>query len=107
MMLLGGQTTEFHMYEYLPFLPIASFRLSNPSLISQATSFADEDCETIIIHLEEQIVAGRKTWKILFHTVRSHFTRFKMSPVCLGVQRAMAMPSKPRVKEKVVRLKPD
>ena len=25
MMLLGGQTTEFHMYEYLPFLPIASY----------------------------------------------------------------------------------
>ena len=24
-MLLGGQTTEFHMYEYLPFLPIVSY----------------------------------------------------------------------------------
>ena len=47
-MLLKGQVTEFHMYEYLPFLPIASFinwfQLSDRSLISQATTFADEAC---------------------------------------------------------------
>ena len=46
----NSQTTEFHMYEYLPFPPIASythwFRLSNHSLISQATPFVDETCKS-------------------------------------------------------------
>ena len=45
-MLLGGETTEFYMHEHLPFLPVAPystawFRLSDRSLISQATPFAD------------------------------------------------------------------
>ena len=69
-MLLGGQTTGFYMHEHLPFLPVAPystaslawphpfpllrkgvwpretnstawFRLSDRSLISQATPFAD------------------------------------------------------------------
>ena len=49
MMLLGGQTTEFNMHEYLPFLLVAPystawFQLSNCSLISQATPFTDEAC---------------------------------------------------------------
>ena len=53
------------MYEYLPSLPIALYNragncsiihwfwLSDRLLISQATPFADEACEIIIIHLEE------------------------------------------------------
>ena len=45
-MFLGGQTTEFYMHDHLPFLPVASystawFQLSDCSLISQATPFAD------------------------------------------------------------------
>ena len=45
-MVLGGQSTEFYMHEHLPFLPVAPystawFWLSDRSLISQATPFAD------------------------------------------------------------------
>ena len=84
-MLLGGQTTEFYMHEHLPFLPVAPystawFRLSDRSLISQATPFADRSVKL----LEDSV----------FRTVRSHLVLcYNMSPRCvraMGVCRALA-----------------
>ena len=59
-MLLGGQTTEFYMHEYLPFLPVepcvvTAFRLftnlkPHPSQMRLARQ---------IVRFEEQKVAGR------------------------------------------------
>ena len=48
MMFLRGQTTEFHMYEYLPscLLCRTALVLAFNRLISQVTPFADESCET-------------------------------------------------------------
>ena len=95
-MLLGGQTTEFHMYDYLPFLPIAHwFQLSDRSLISQATPSADVACDTIIICLEERKVVGRKTWKSFFalFVAISQVSTCHLSVCghCVGVRRAMAL----------------
>ena len=81
-------TTEFYMYEYLyPFHCIQSwFRLSDCSLTSQATSFADESCET-----NRSLVGTEKLLEDLeeffFHTVRSHVASFNVSPVWLGTLR--------------------
>ena len=78
MMLLEGQTTDFHMYEQLPFLPIAPystcFGFPDHSLILQATPFTDERLVRVIIHLQEQKVVKRD-FLALF---TAHLTRFSM-----------------------------
>ena len=54
-LLFRGQTTEFHMHKHLPFLPIASHKLVSVSyclLISQATPFTDEACDTTTWKME-------------------------------------------------------
>ena len=57
--------------------------------------FADEDCETILVCLEEQKVAGRLGR--VFYTVSSLLARFNTSPLyfgwepCVGVCRTMAL----------------
>ena len=81
------------MYEYLPFLPIGSYKLqhwiqlSDHLLILQATPFTDEACKIIIIRLEEQKAVGRKTQKSFVCTVCNHLTSFNISPVWLGALR--------------------
>ena len=77
-MLLGGQTTEFHTYEYLPFLPIASY---STGFGFQATPFADVACETIIKRTES---CWKEDLEEFFRTVRSHLASFNMPLVCLG-----------------------
>ena len=85
-MLLGSQTTEFYMHEYLPFFPsvlysTAWFWLPNRLLISQATPFADV---RLVACLEEWKVVGR------FFLQPS----FNMSPRCvhaMGTHRALAL----------------
>ena len=44
-MLLGSLTTEFNVHKHLHFLPVAPYS-TEASLISQATPFADEACDT-------------------------------------------------------------
>ena len=56
---------------------------SNRSLILQATPFADEACETIIVRLEEQS-CWKQDLEKFFRTVCSHLASFNMLPVCLG-----------------------
>ena len=102
MMLLGGQTTEFHMYEYLP---IASYNTGFGFLIVRygLSLFAWKNGE-LLEDLDE-----------FFCIICSHLTSFSMSPVYLGAMRGRSLsnganlvtPSKPRVREKEVRLKRD
>ena len=77
------------MHKYLPFLPIASHKLVSVSyclLISQATPFAEEACDTSY-HLWKngKLLEGRPGR--VFRTVRSRLASFNMSPVCLGALR--------------------
>ena len=77
-MLLGGQTTELHMYEYLPFLPIASYstgfgfpvvRLSRKPHPSQMR------LARLLVRLEEgKVVADSEEF---FRTVCSHSPKFQ------------------------------
>ena len=91
------------------------FLLSDCILSSQATVFIDEASETIIVHLEDWN-CWKEIWK-LFGTVCNHLASFNISPVhsgsCVGVSWAIALSnnasqlSHPRVRCKVVWLKPD
>ena len=101
--------TDFYMHEHLPFLPVAPystawFRLSNRSLISQATPFADRS-----------VGRTENCWKTrsfaLFAAI-SYYVATCHHAVCVPWAFAehwpyLATPSKPWVREKVVRLKPD
>ena len=80
-MLLGGLTTEFHMYKYLPFLPIEHwFRLSNHLLISQATPFAGD------------AYAWKNGLLRLFAAISQVSTCHLCAwGPCMGVRRAMAL----------------
>ena len=101
--------TEFYMHEHLPFLPVAPystawFRLSDRSLISQATPFADRS-----------VGRTENCWKTrsfaLFAAI-SYYVATCRHAVCVPWAFAehwpyLVTPSKPWVREKVVRLKPD
>ena len=93
-MLLGGQTTEFYTHKYLPFLPVSPNSSFPFAIISQATPFTDEACETI------NCLLGRresccKTLKRFFRTVCSHLILFfNRSPCCaraIGFCQALAL----------------
>ena len=56
-------------------------------LISQATTFADEACETIIIRLEERKGAGR----VLSHCLQPSRKLQHFTCVFVGVRQAMAL----------------
>ena len=111
-MLLGGETTDFHMYKHLPFCVVLVW-LSDRPLTSQATPFAGEACGTIKFAWRNGKLLEDSDG--LFRTVRSHLGSFSMSSVYFGAVRGrslsnganLAMPSKPQVREIVVRLKPD
>ena len=69
--LLGGQTTEFHMYEYLPFLPIASYNTGFSFLIVcySLTSFTNrslQDCNCLLGRLE----SWRLRWDSSLHCLQ-------------------------------------
>ena len=67
----------------LPLRPLLGqcdvLRRPDRSLISQATPFADEACETIIIHLEEWKGVGR----VMSHCLQPSRKLQHMSPACL------------------------
>lgn len=79
-------------------------------LISQVTACTDEASDPIIVHLEEWKVVGKNTWKF-FGTVCNYLASFNISPVCLGLRGCLPSNSTklghPRVRYKVVWLKPD
>ena len=87
-MLLGAQMTEFHMYEYLPFLPIASY-------VSSFRSFANLASHTLRRWCSRDYHNRSLGRTDFFRTVRSHLASFNMSPVCwepcVGVRWAMPM----------------
>ena len=79
-MLLGGQTTEFTRMNIYPFCPlhqIAAFH----SLISQATPFADEACETN--HSLGRTESCWKTPKRFFRTVCIHASHIMFEHVTM------------------------
>ena len=86
-MLLGGQTTEFHMYNYtlyLSILPIASYSTGFGFLIvclSHNPHPSQMRLARLIVCLEEGKVVERKTRKRFFRTVCSHLASFNMSPL--------------------------
>ena len=83
------------------------FRLSDRSLISQATPFADDARETIIVRFEEQ------TRKSFLHCSQQSRKFQHVTCVLGGLAWASAEQwhligdTKPQVREKVVQLKPD
>ena len=99
MMFLGGQTTDFHMYEYLPFLPIVScntvvystgFDFSYRLLISQVASFTNEGCKTNRSLRRTKLLEGR-LGRVLSHC--SPPSRFNVSLNCVlgGAQDCICM----------------
>ena len=68
-MLLGGQMTEFYMHEYLS--PIVSYTVLvsgfDHSLTSQATSLADESCETNHLLMRTGKVLEGRLGRVLSH----------------------------------------
>ena len=89
-MLLRSLTTEFNVHKHLHFLPIAPYS-TEASLISQATPFADEACDTNR-SLER---TERLDLKRFFHTLHSHLVLcFNISPPCvqaMGIYQALAL----------------
>ena len=96
-MLLGGQTTEFHMYIY-PFCP-----LRRTALVSAFRSFANLASHTLRRWglrdynrcLEERKVVGRKTRKSFFALFAAGISQvstchLNVWEACVGVHRAMA-----------------
>lgn len=79
-------------------------------LISQVTACTDEASDPIIVHLEEWKVVGKNIWKF-FGTVCNYLASFNISPVCSGLRGCLPSNSTklghPRVRYKVVWLKPD
>ena len=79
-------------------------------LISQVTACTDEASDPIIVHLEEWKVVGKNTWKF-YGTVCNYLASFNISPVCSGLRGCLPSNSTklghPRVRYKVVWLKPD
>ena len=61
-MLLGGQTTEFYMHEYLPFLPVA-LHIALVTAFRSFTNLKPHPSQMrlvrLIVRVEEQRVAGR------------------------------------------------
>ena len=95
--------TEFYMHEHLPFLPVAPYSTAH-GFGSQATPFADRS-----------VGRTENCWKTrsfaLFAAI-SYCVATCHHAVCVPWAFAehwpyLAMPSKPWVREKVVRLKPD
>ena len=79
------------MYEYVPFLFIASYSTGFGFLVVHSP------CKPhplqmmlvrLIVHFEEWKVVGSKTHRTSFALlISSHLAIFNMSPVCLGVMR--------------------
>ena len=96
-----------NVYPFCPLRQIAAFHL----LISQATPFSDEACETN--HSLKRTESCWKTGKRFFRTVCSHLVLcFNMSPRCvraMGFRPALALfgDAKQAMRGKVVRLKLD
>ena len=57
MMLLGGQTTEFHMHQYLPFLTIAPYTTDKPHPLQMrlATAITRLEERKHLVYLEEML----------------------------------------------------
>ena len=96
-MLLGGQTTEFHMNAILPIASYTngvSFRIQF-AYRPKATPFASEACEAI-----HSLARMESCWKtrgtVLLHCLPSRKFQHGASGRCVGVCQAMALIGKAR-----------
>ena len=113
-MLVGGQRTEFHMNGILPIVSYTTgvgFPIQCAYWPKPHPPFAGEACET-----NHSLVRTESCWKedlhnssvALFAAISQVSTWYLCAlGHCVGIRRAMAVPGKPRVRGKVVRLKPD
>ena len=88
-MLLGGQTTEFHMNVILT---IASYSTGVGFSLQfayrpKAAPFAGEACARLIVPYKNAKSLEERLAEQLCRTVRSHLVSFNVVPMCFGALR--------------------
>ena len=99
---------EFNVHKHLHFLPVAPYS-TEASLISQATPFADEACDT-----NHSLERAERLWRDSFalFTAMLYYVLTYHHPVCMPWAFTkhwsyLVTPSKPWMREKAIRLKSD
>ena len=96
-MLVRGQMTEFHMYEYLPFLPIVSYSTGFGLLIvclSRKPHPSQMRLARLITWKNRRLLEGRLRRDLLHCSQPSHIFQHVtcvLGGLCMGLHQAMAL----------------